>query len=122
SGGGRWDWALWLLWSEALETAAVVFNSALSACAKGFQWSQALLLFWHMQRSGPRADAVTSATAINACSRGMQWRSALQILAEGPKRGIEPYLSIYNAVEDMCATARGQWRRGFTALAELRRV
>ena len=59
---------------------AIRFNGAISACVKGEQWEQAVVLLDKMRATGMAANVMSIITAISACEKGRQWEQALPLL------------------------------------------
>jgi pentatricopeptide repeat domain-containing protein 1 len=82
----HWPIALSLLQDARdrdLAPDTIVCNAALSACERGGQWEEALLLLREMDCSEVSPpDRVSYNTAIAALSRGGQWRKAIDLLDE----------------------------------------
>jgi len=75
-----------------LEPDTIVCNAALSACERGGQWEEALLLLREMDCvEGSPPDRVSYNTAIAALSRGGQWRMAVELLDEMPRVVAPPH-------------------------------
>ena len=56
--------------SSQLEPDVISYNSAISACEKGQQWQQALMLFSEMGQQHVVPNVVTHNAAISACEKG----------------------------------------------------
>ncbi|CAK9039588.1 Pentatricopeptide repeat-containing protein At5g02860 [Durusdinium trenchii] len=55
----------------------ISYNTSMSACEKGHQWSLALRLYEELQEKALRPDHITYSVALNACQ---QWTEALELL------------------------------------------
>jgi pentatricopeptide repeat protein len=78
------------------------YNAAISACAKGGQWQQALSLLQEMREKGVIPDRITYSAAISACGKGGQWQQALSLLQEMREKGVTPNVITYSAAISAC--------------------
>jgi len=58
----------------------ICFSTAISACEKGLQWQQVLVLLAEMPTATLDIDAISYNSAINACDRAGQWQASLRLL------------------------------------------
>eukprot|EP00439_Symbiodinium_sp_Y106_P069478 s1449_g11.t4 len=59
----------------------IALNAAISACGRGEQWQQALILFSGAEHQQLAVDVVTCGAAVSACEKAGQWVQALQLLS-----------------------------------------
>lgn len=58
----------------------VTFSTAISACADGREWKQALLLLREIPATGALPNKISYNAVIAACGKGHQWKAALGLL------------------------------------------
>ena len=63
-----------------VESNAISFNAAISACEKGGKWAAGLYLFDEMSYSLVELDTISFNAAISACEKGCKWEKALHLL------------------------------------------
>lgn len=63
----------------SVQTSPVVFNAALSACAKGAQWENAMQLYRSLQRS-LKPDEVSRNSLLCALAAAARWEDTLALL------------------------------------------
>jgi pentatricopeptide repeat domain-containing protein 1 len=93
----------------------VSYNAAISACARGGVWREALALLRQMRTDGLTPDMVSYSTALDALARGAQGRAALGIITGMRQKGIEPDAIALCAACRACEAA-GEWRGALLVL------
>jgi len=93
----------------------VSYNAAISACARGGVWREALALLRQMRTDGLAPDMVSYSTALDALARGAQGRAALGIITGMRQKGIEPDAIALCAACRACEAA-GEWRGALLVL------
>ncbi|CAE8729621.1 unnamed protein product [Polarella glacialis] len=92
----------------------VTFNSAISACAKSGEWTQALDLFSQAQQPGQhgRPDVITYSAMMDACDKASKWRLALYLVQEMYTGSVLPN-------EVTCASAIGACTKAHNPVVSL---
>jgi pentatricopeptide repeat protein len=107
-----------LVQKKGIMLDTIVYNMAISACAKERQWAKALALLAEMPGKGIAQSVYSYSSAISACEKGRQWEMALELLAEMPGKGITPNTITYNSAISACEKG-GQWEKALELLAEM---
>lgn len=110
--GGDWPRALHLLEAMGVRTIGrdtVVYNSAMSACARGGQWALALVLLTRL----PQERLVPDSLSLNGLIASAPWPVGLQLLQQEPVDVVS-----FNAAMKACSGAR-QWRMSLRLLQRL---
>ena len=90
---------------EEMNITPTVFSSsaAISACAKGGQWQQAIvLLFEAMARVKIQPNTISYNTTISACEKGGEWQQALVLFEAMFMAAISADVTTYNAAISAC--------------------
>ena len=69
---------------------SVSYSAGISACEKGGQWQQALLLLSEMWLAKLKPDVISYSGGISACEKGEQWQRAFALLSEMLEAKLEP--------------------------------
>ena len=62
---------------EGVKRDTITYGSAISACEKGVQGQQTLVLFDRMLGEGAQRSTITYNAAISACEKNEEWQHAL---------------------------------------------
>ena len=60
-----------------VQSNAVTFSAAISACEKGGEWERALHLVGTMLRSSVESSTIAFNATLSACEKGAEWEKAL---------------------------------------------
>ncbi|CAE7834734.1 unnamed protein product [Symbiodinium sp. CCMP2592] len=82
----------------------VVWNSAVSACARAGQWQRAFRLLGDLEGMSLEADVVTYSSVIKACDMSSQWRLALTLLGSLRRQDIRANLVTFNTTITACVS------------------
>ncbi|CAE7840029.1 unnamed protein product, partial [Symbiodinium sp. KB8] len=83
----EWQRAL-RLWADAStfvlgeELDVVAYNAAISICAGGSLWQEAIALLGDLQAKKLQSSVVSYSAAISSCEKSSQWHPALELLSE----------------------------------------
>lgn len=84
----------------------VSYRLAISACARGGEWSNGIrLLDEYREVTGHQPDVVAYTAAITGCEYAGEWQVAFRLLERMRKDGIEPNECTMAAIIGACATA-----------------
>eukprot|EP00933_Yihiella_yeosuensis_P015646 TRINITY_DN13584_c0_g3_i3.p1 TRINITY_DN13584_c0_g3~~TRINITY_DN13584_c0_g3_i3.p1 ORF type:complete len:261 (+),score=32.05 TRINITY_DN13584_c0_g3_i3:158-940(+) len=97
----------------------IIYNAAVSACAKGQQWAEGFRLFREAQRRDLTPTIISYGTLINALESGQDWSRALALLLEARQMGLKLNLIAYSACLNVCEQAR-RWSETLKLLTEMR--
>ncbi len=64
---------------DSIHPNTITFNSLITACGQGLQFSRAAALFEGMREQGCTPDVVSYTAIITACGRVCKWRRAMQV-------------------------------------------
>eukprot|EP00913_Durusdinium_trenchii_P013765 g12925.t1 len=101
-----------------LQPNTIVFNSTLSACAKGEEWEVPLCLLEALRFESLQCSLVTYNAAISASAKGSQWQLALAFLSQVGGSRIEPDIITYNSTMAACDAAG----RSYLAICLLQQI
>lgn len=106
---GQWPAALELMPGRSLQNT-IIYNSAITVCAQGHEFSVAWKLFEEMQGLSLRCDAIT----FTGVMVGAHWSSAVQLLERG-RSAFACDLKMWSAVLSACE-AMSHWSQALHAL------
>lgn len=97
-------------WQEALHifnlvktsASVVTFNVAISACARGAIWQEALLLLEDLASQRLQGTVISYSAVINSCEKAGEWRCALACLDAMKHKRLEPNVIAFNAALSAC--------------------
>ncbi|CAJ1335870.1 unnamed protein product [Effrenium voratum] len=117
------DWPLALALLRRARDAGganvVVFNAAISCCAKGSAWAAAFGLLRQLDLSQLQRDLLGYSGALSACSLARQWQHALGLLADMATASLRQDAISYNSVISACEGP--QWPLALHFLRAMRR-
>ena len=104
-------------WQEALhifnlvkrKASVVTFNVAISACARGAIWQEALSLLQDLALQRLQATLISYSAVINSCEKAGEWRCALACLDVMKQKRLQPNVIAFNAALSAC-TKGGRWQ------------
>lgn len=105
--------------SRGLAPTVLIFNAALSACAKTGAWEEALALLEEMRARRLSPELVSFNAAISACARAGRWGQALKLLSTMRKVGAPPDLVSFNGAL-VAAREGGQGKTALQLLTQMR--
>eukprot|EP00434_Breviolum_minutum_P017742 symbB.v1.2.015659.t1/scaffold1177.1/size133674/2 len=106
---------------EEMHITPTVFScsAAISACAKGGQWQQAIvLLFEAMARVKIQPNTISYNTTISACEKGGEWQQALVLFEAMSMAAISTDVITYNAAISACGLG-SQWTKALSLLEDM---
>ena len=113
-------------WQCAIERLAelqgladlIAYSAAITACARGSAWQQALILIAELHESRTRLDVITYGAGISACEKGGAWQQSGFLLQGVLDEQIQPNAVVYNAA--ISGFGRGsKWQDAEILLAKL---
>lgn len=84
---------------------AVAYRLAISACARGGAWQDAIRLLHEYCHDFDGGDVVAYTAAINGCEYAGEWKQAFLLLEKMRQTGVEPNDVTFASVIGACATA-----------------
>ena len=100
-----------------LKPTQVLYSAALSACAKGEQWSLGLQLLETLHAERARADTAVYNGAISMCAKAQQWQHSLALFDGLNSESLEPDLITHNSLITAFEKG-GQWQRALAAFTK----
>jgi pentatricopeptide repeat protein len=91
------------------------FAAAMSACAAGSNWQQAVALFEDMCSAGIKPDVVSCTALISALAAAGQWQRGESVVQWMLSTGVRPNVRTFTALLTALGNAR-QWDRAFEML------
>eukprot|EP00435_Cladocopium_sp_Y103_P047441 s100_g13.t4 len=88
-----------------LQPDVVVYNSCISACGKGQQWENAMILLEELQSENVRPTQVTFNAALSACQKTGLWQLAIHLKVQMKESGLSPDMLSKNCLLGACACA-----------------
>ena len=123
-GLGEWTQAVHLLETAEgcrLQPSVITFSAAISACAVGKKWQEAVFLLGKCAEQMP-PDVVAYNASLNACEKAGQWSAALALLSELCSNhhidGSVPDVISYNSTISVCALA-AKWELALSLLRHM---
>ena len=109
-------------WQEALGSLMdlerpdlIACSSAITACAKGAAWQQALLLMRMLCQMQIRLDVIIYGAGISACEKAGAWQHAGSLLRELLDEQMQTNSVVYNTSISACARS-GTWQAAWDLL------
>jgi len=84
---------------------AVAYRLAISACARGGAWQDAIRLLHEYCQEFEGGDVMAYTAAINGCEYAGEWKQAFVLLEKMRQTGVEPNDVTFASVIGACATA-----------------
>ncbi|CAE6917355.1 ACP7 [Symbiodinium sp. CCMP2592] len=106
---GHWQLAMCVFGELGPSQPDVIsFNTAMSACERGWMWTAALQLFARMRKDRVKITSVSCNALLSALEKGQQWSQAISFLDRMQRRRLHNQVS-FNCAASACEKAL-RWR------------
>lgn len=96
----------------------IAYSSAITACARGTAWEQALLLLAELRKIRTQLDVITFGAGISACEKAGTWQQAVLLLDILNHEVQTANAVVYNTATSACGRGR-QWQRAELLVQQL---
>lgn len=106
---GHWQLAMCVFGEMGpCQPDVISFNTAMSACERGWMWTAALQLFARMRKDRVKISSVSCNALLSALEKGQQWSQAISFLDRMQRRRLHNQVS-FNCAASACEKAL-RWR------------
>jgi len=114
----QWQRAVECLMTLQGQADLIAYSAAITACAKGAAWEQALLLVANLHAIRTKLDVITFGAGMSACEKAGVWQQSGFLLQDVLNQEVQANAVVYNAAISACSRG-AQWRGAQLLLHEM---